>query len=658
MIWSKRETTSTGMLPTWSWGPETCRGLTTAFSAARDLLAAGNGLPNRLGRVGGVTGVLCVLGLICVLSMNVSEENSMSNSSCGNGNGQLIKQSRKGLPARSRLADLSEPASGVGLNQIIVPPSPLVVGESPLVVGESQLVVGDFPHPPVLAQGNSYLWNDDRSPVKNYFELGSMLNMSGDLYRHSNSASGLLLASSCPRIKPRSIVKGTDLAPVIVDRVDVVVVKNGKLAGSTLPAGHLRTMLKAEVFLQRFPPLDLVTTKPMYSPSFALTAPGYNDGGLGNRIYYAGEAAKIDDSHAAIDQFLGVMAFATNADRTNAVGAALTVMLRNHWPGAKPLIPVTSTKSHGGKDTVIDFLCGTTGQISVSHEKQDWAFHKNVAAAVHENDDVGVICMGNVRLDGQDQIIRSAFLERFLTEPEPSIHSTGTGDPKPRKNYFVVAASANRGVFSEDLMNRALPIHLNPVGDVASRESPIGNPRLEYLPANGERIEAELRGMIERWKAAGMPLDNTVKHPMSDWAKVIGGILMVAGYKDFLGNYGTRKTADDPLRKAMGILGTAYPDEWIRPGDWVSRAIAQGVIKKLIPKADLNSFEASEREIGCVLSDHRKETFLVETESETLTLRLERARRRFDRGEGHRRYRFLVIDRQPLPADDESDAAE
>ncbi len=159
----------------------------------------------------------------------------MSNSSCGNGNGQLIKQPRKGLPARRGLADLSEPASGVGLNQIIVPPS--------------QLVVGDFPHPAVLTQGNSYLWNDDRSPAKNYSELGSMLNMAGDLYRHSNSASGLRLASSCPGIKPRSIVRGPDLAPVIVDRVDVVVVKNGKLAGSTLPARHLQTMLKAEVFL-------------------------------------------------------------------------------------------------------------------------------------------------------------------------------------------------------------------------------------------------------------------------------------------------------------------------------------------------------------------------------------------------------------------------
>ena len=61
--------------------------------------------------------------------------------------------------------------------------------------------------------------------------------------------------------------------------------------------------------------------------------------------------------------------------------------------------------------------------------------------------------------------------------------------------------------------------------------------------------------MIERWKAAGQPLDVDVRHPFSVWAKRIGGILRVNGFRDFLGNYGVRKTVDDPLRKGLGILG-------------------------------------------------------------------------------------------------------
>ena len=121
----------------------------------------------------------------------------------------------------------------------------------------------------------------------------------------------------------------------------------------------------------------------------------------------------------------------------------------------------------------------------------------------------------------------------------------------------MLAISTNFGSVSEDLMNRGLPVHLNPVGNVADRECPIGNPRHEYLPANRVRIAAELRGVVERWKAAGQPHDLEVRHPFSVWARIVGGILRVNGFRDFLGNYGVRKTVDDPLRKGLGILGGA-----------------------------------------------------------------------------------------------------
>src|SRR4051812_29384130 len=73
--------------------------------------------------------------------------------------------------------------------------------------------------------------------------------------------------------------------------------------------------------------------------------------------------------------------------------------------------------------------------------------------------------------------------------------------------------TTNDGMLSQDLMDRALPIRLAPAGDVTRRQSPIGNPGLAYRPANRDRIEAELRGMIERWRAAGCPLDGSIRHP-------------------------------------------------------------------------------------------------------------------------------------------------
>lgn len=51
------------------------------------------------------------------------------------------------------------------------------------------------------------------------------------------------------------------------------------------------------------------------------------------------------------------------------------------------------------------------------------------------------------------------------------------------------------------------------------------------------------------------------------------------------------------------------------------------------------------RGIAVVLSDHCDETFTVETESEVLTLRLERKRGRFCDSQPQVRYRFALIAR-------------
>jgi hypothetical protein len=292
----------------------------------------------------------------------------------------------------------------------------------------------------------------------------------------------------------------------------------------------------------------------MYLPNFELTRPGLNEGG-GQRILYVGEEPLVSDSMDATIAFLDEMAFESEADRANAVAGALTVMFRNHLPGGKPILIVTANKSHSGKDTVIDFAAGETRTVAITYQQTSWAIERAFAGAVKSNPDVGVVVIGNARLDRGDKFIASAFLERFATDPEPMLFSTGTGPPVRRPNDLVLAISTNFGSVSEDLMNRGLPVHLHLVGDVADRVSAIGNPRHEYLPKNRKRIAAELRGIVGRWNAAGQPLDEDVRHPCSVWAKIMGGILMVNGFRGFLENYGMRKTVDDPLRYGLGILG-------------------------------------------------------------------------------------------------------
>lgn len=370
------------------------------------------------------------------------------------------------------------------------------------------------------------------------------------------------MASPCPNIPLAEITTGGALAPLITDHVPVIVVKDGKPRGSHIPAADLNCMVKSELFLGQLRPVDQVVYRPMYlGDQFTLTRPGYNDHGRGQRAYYVGEQPLILFSLDTINRFLNAMAFATNADRANAVAAALTVLLRNYWAGSKPIVVLTSTKSHGGKDTVVAFMSGTTPRASISYEKTDWALQKAFVAAVKHNTQLGVVNIENVRVGAGGKEIASAFLERIITDPEPLFYSPGTGEPVKRPNYIVPAMTTNVGTVSEDLMNRGLPIHMNRVGNVADREAPIGNPKLEFLPRHRDRIEAEVRGMVERWKEVGMPLDKTAKHPFTVWAQTVGGILMVSGFADFLGNNARRRTADDPLRKALGLLGAYRPDE-------------------------------------------------------------------------------------------------
>jgi hypothetical protein len=444
---------------------------------------------------------------------------------------------------------------------------------------------------------------------------------------------------------------------VIADRVRVRVVKKGNSTGGSIAERHLKAALASEAFLQEFRPVDEVVRVPLYLPSFELVQPGYNDGGPGQRLLYTGSHVAPKESPEAITAFLAAMSFATNADRTNAVAAALTVLLRNFWPGAKPLLAVTATKSHAGKDTILEFARGLTPKESISYDPTDWALQRTFVEVVNARRDAGLIVLENARLGRGCPHIASGFLERFITDGEPTLYSPGSGEPLKMVNRLVVGVSANFGGLSEDLLNRALPIHLSPIGNVADRRPDIGNPKLHFLPGYRVQIAAELLGMVEKWKVAGRPLDKAAQHPMSEWAGTVGGILLANGFKGFLGNYGTRRTADDPIRQGLGVLGAARPDEWLRPDDWAREAVRLGLVKTLIPTNERDSDKGRERAIGVLLSGHEQETFSVSGEDETLTLRLEKKRGRFGGGEPSTRYRFAVASRQVVPEDPPEGAA-
>lgn len=174
-----------------------------------------------------------------------------------------------------------------------------------------------------------FYWFDDEIAQVNYKALGKELSVSGDLFRNPQDSSGLIRL--LPDGKHAKITKAADLLPVIVDRLKVLVMRDGKRKGSRINAADLNAMLRSEVFLKQFASVDRLTPVPLYLPDFTLTEHGFNDGGTDHRILYVGEEAVISDDMDAINSFLDVMQFENPADRTNAVAAALTATQPLAW---------------------------------------------------------------------------------------------------------------------------------------------------------------------------------------------------------------------------------------------------------------------------------------------------------------------------------------
>ena len=80
--------------------------------------------------------------------------------------------------------------------------------------------------------------------------------------------------------------------------------------------------------------------------------------------------------------------------------------------------------------------------------KTNWALERSFVGAIKTAPDAGVIVIENARLDPRDKFIASAFIERFVTDPEPLLFSTGTGAPVRRRNDFVLGISTNFGTVS------------------------------------------------------------------------------------------------------------------------------------------------------------------------------------------------------------------
>ncbi|MBB03196.1 MAG: hypothetical protein CMJ47_11155 [Planctomyces sp.] len=490
-------------------------------------------------------------------------------------------------------------------------------------------------------------WEVEAGHAYNFENLGKLLSSSPlGLYRHRDG--GLLLDDN--GIATR-ITTAKQLTPLLVDAIRMAVIKEGKHKGEHPSDSILNTMLASRTFLDNFEEAAHVATTPVVLEDGSPAAPGWNAGG----ILYLGPRTATKDLES-IPRFLDVMPFDSEASRTNAIAALLTVPFRLQFPGGKPLVLVSATKSHSGKGTLIEFVKGQCPKAEILYESTDWPMQRQLHEQLLQTPEIGVLSFDNVRTDssGKAKIIRSAFLEGFVTNAEVVLSSaTSRNRPLRTANTFVVMLNTNEGSLSPDLLNRSLPIRLTPTGDLQERVARTkeilgGDIKHEWIPQNRERVEAEMLGMIERWVREGKPLDQDVRHPMGPWAATIGGILKVNGFNSFLANYGSTKATADPVREALSILAFQVRDKPTRARRLARIAVREGLHKTLLSGVDPSNISACERAIGVTISPYVGETFEVSTLTEGITYRLDKRQGRFGDTFPHYRYSFIEESRKPL----------
>jgi len=151
--------------------------------------------------------------------------------------------------------------------------------------------------------------------------------------------------------------------------------------------------------------------------------------------------------------------------------------------------------------------------------------------------------------------VDSPVLEANSMAPEISLRILGLSQNYTRPNDLLWFLTMNDTKTSPDLVSRSLPIRLAYEGDPKDRQFDGPDP-IAYVREHRVGLLGELAGMVNLWTQHGRP-DGTRGHRCSHWGKVIGGIMLTAGFPEFLANVGEAAVAFNSALDELAALAEA-----------------------------------------------------------------------------------------------------
>jgi hypothetical protein len=327
------------------------------------------------------------------------------------------------------------------------------------------------------------------------------------------------------------------------------------------------------------PPITSITEAPVFGPSGKLVVrPGYD---ADARLWFQpapgldipavaeqpDQAEVADARRLLLGELLGDFRFADAASEAHALALLLLPFVRPMIGGPTPLYLIDAPTEGTGKGLLAKCMSvlatGREGEtLSQPTDEAEW--RKQLTSKLAEAPPY--IWIDNIRYP-----LASGVLAKVLTDAVHEDRLLGVNRMVRVPVRCVWVATGNNVHAEKEIARRIVRIRLDARMELPHLRTGFRHPLPGWaVDHRGELVGACLT-LAQAWLAAGRPAGNYVKGSYPEWARVVGGILDVAGVRGFLGNeaelFEAVNTSTAKWREFVDAWWDAYRDRAVSSGD-------------------------------------------------------------------------------------------
>lgn len=406
----------------------------------------------------------------------------------------------------------------------------------------------------------------------------------------------------------RECITRSSLPGKLSDHISFYYPTNNGLKYSVLSDSLSKALVNSSAPKKTLKEIEIFSTMPILDSSYEMTQKGINEE---SKIYTLSDSVKlqhVDKNYIKSKKrffdgtfpgnLLKGFCFKSAADYANYVAILLDRILVCHFRGHRPLVVFNGNQPQIGKTLLGQMVASIfeDDQISLVTFKKDEELEKNIIASCLRNN---LVLIDNVK--GKE--IESPFLERTITSKFVTGRYLGLSKEVCLPNYFLFMMSMNDASLSRDLITRSIPINLHYEGDPNKRDFDSDDVTWEARFFR-EEIVGKLFTMVENWKKEGKPRWKG-KFRFPQWASIIGGILEVNGFDDFLKNSNEFSYKHDSDFVQIQELFEGIEDKALPSAQLVKRAFTKG----LFPDELKSNGRSNSTKLGKKLSRYENREF-------------------------------------------------